>query len=80
MTWFEAKDHCEKEGGKLVEIDSAEENTALVEEINRRGYTNSKMHFWKQIRTGGNHALVVKDVFLNSLKLNQGMNNLSTLL
>ena len=29
---------------------------------------------------GGNHALVVKDVFLNSLKLNQGMNNLSTLL
>ncbi len=37
MTWFEAKDHCEREGGKLVEIDSEEENTALVDEINRRG-------------------------------------------
>ena len=36
MTWFFAKDHCEKEGGKLVEIDSEEENTALVEEINRK--------------------------------------------
>ena len=43
MTWFEAKDHCEKEGGKLVEIDSEEENTALVDEINRKGYDkNSK--------------------------------------
>ena len=38
MTWFKAKDHCEREGGKLVEIDSEEENTALVDEINRRGY------------------------------------------
>ena len=46
MTWFEAKDHCKGEGGKLVEINSEEENAALVKEINRRGYTNSKMHFW----------------------------------
>ena len=41
MTWFEAKDHCEGESGKLVEIDSEEENTALVDEINRRGYDNN---------------------------------------
>ena len=46
MTWFEAKDHCEREGGKLVEIDSEEENTALAEEINRRGYTDKNMNFW----------------------------------
>ena len=46
MTWFEAKDHCEGEGGKLVEIDSEEENTALAEEINRRGYTDKNMNFW----------------------------------
>ena len=46
QTWSEAKDHCESKGGKLVEINSEEENAALVEEINRRGYTNSKMHFW----------------------------------
>ena len=42
LTWFAAKDHCEKEGGKLVEIDSEEENTALVDEINRRGYDNNR--------------------------------------
>ena len=41
MTWFEAKEHCEGIGGKLVEIDSEEENTALVDEINRRGYDNN---------------------------------------
>ena len=46
MTWFEAKDHCEGEGGKLMEIDSEEENTALAEEINRRGYTDKNMNFW----------------------------------
>ena len=44
MTWFEAKDHCRGEGGMLVEINSEEENAALVEESNRRGY--NKMHFW----------------------------------
>ena len=46
MTWFDANEHCKKEGGKLVEIDSEEENTALVEEINRKEYTNRKMNFW----------------------------------
>ena len=46
MTWFEAKEHCEKEGGNLVEIDSEDENRALVEEINKRGYTERQMHFW----------------------------------
>ena len=39
MTWYEAKDHCAGDGGKLVEIDSEEENAALVDEIKRRGYT-----------------------------------------
>ena len=46
MTWFEAKEHCEKERGKLVEIDSEEENTALVDEINGKGYTDRNMNFW----------------------------------
>ena len=44
MSWFEADEHCNGEGVKLVEIDSEEENTALVDEIHRRGYEN--MHFW----------------------------------
>ena len=46
MTWFEAQEHCEGEGGKLVEIDSEEENTALVVEINRRGYAVKNINFW----------------------------------
>ena len=46
MSWFDADEYCVEEGGKLVEIDSEEENTALVEEINRRGYTDRNMHFW----------------------------------
>ena len=46
MSWSDAKEHCMGEGGKLVEIDSEEENTALVEEIIRRGYKDRHMHFW----------------------------------
>ena len=42
MTWAEANNHCKAEGGKLVEIDSEEENTALAEEMTRRGYRS----FW----------------------------------
>ena len=38
MNWYNAKKFCEREGGKLVEIDSEEENTALVEEIDRKIY------------------------------------------
>ena len=44
MNWFKAKDHCEAEGGKLVEIDSPEENAALAEEIENRGLTDR--NFW----------------------------------
>ena len=43
MCWFEAKDHCARIGGKLVEINSEEENTALMEEINNRRRGDS---FW----------------------------------
>ena len=46
LSWFDAEEHCNNEGGKLVEIDSEEENTALVDEINRRGYSDRNMHFW----------------------------------
>ena len=41
MTWYAAKDRCKAKGGKLVEIDSEEENTFLVLEINRKGYDNN---------------------------------------
>ena len=44
MKWSEAKDYCKADGGKLVEIDSEEENTALAEEIKKRRLT--KWNFW----------------------------------
>ena len=53
MTWSEAKVHCENKGGKLVEIDSEVENTALVEEINKREYKDKKMHFWIGLTSRG---------------------------
>ena len=46
MNWFDANDLCKTEGGKLVEIDSEEENTALVEEMIKQGYGWKNMHFW----------------------------------
>ena len=46
MTWFEANDYCIRVGAKLVEINSEEENTAIVKEINRRGYMERLMFFW----------------------------------
>ena len=58
MTWFEAKDHCESEGGKLVEINSSEENTALVDEIKSKGYSNQNMNmnFWMGLTDLGNEG------------------------
>ena len=46
LSWFEAYDHCKNQGAKLVEIDSEGENTALVNEITRRGYEQRGMNFW----------------------------------
>ena len=58
MTWFEAKDHCKSEGGKLVEINSSEENTALVDEIKSKGYSNQNMNmnFWMGLTDLGNEG------------------------
>ena len=46
MTGFAANNSCRELGGKLVEIDSEEEERALVTEINRRGYTEANINFW----------------------------------
>ena len=46
MSWHQANDYCKRSGGKLVEINSDEENRAIVDEINRRGYRDRKMYFW----------------------------------
>ena len=49
MTQSEAKKFCEEEQqvpARLVEIDSAEENRAIVAEIKRRNFLSRKIDFW----------------------------------
>ena len=49
MTQSEAKKFCENEQqvpARLVEIDSAEENTAIIAEIKRRKFVSRKIEFW----------------------------------
>ena len=75
MSWFNAKDHCEGNGGKLVEIDSEEENTALVEEINRKGYKSRNMNFWIGLtdkRSEGDWILASNDLKPSFLKWADG--------
>ena len=44
MTWSAAINYCKSRGAMLVEIDSEDENAAIVAEINRRGYKDK--YFW----------------------------------
>ena len=45
MSWFAANNYCKDLGAKLVEINSEEENAAIIEEI-KRGYKDKSMYFW----------------------------------
>ena len=53
---------CRELGGKPVEIDSAEEERALVTEINRRGYTEENVNFCT--------LLIINDEKLEDVKEN----------
>ena len=44
MSWSAAINYCKSRGANLVEIDSEDENAAIVAEINRRGYKDK--YFW----------------------------------
>ena len=46
MTWFEAENYCRSEGGKLVEVNSEEENRVIDEKIMTGGYQSRNMWFW----------------------------------
>ena len=46
MNWWRAKRYCQRLGAKMVEIDSAEENRAIVIEIRRRGFRRQRKQFW----------------------------------
>ena len=78
MSWFDAERHCEREGGKLVEIDSEEENRALVEEINRGGYKDRNMHFWvglNELEADGNWRLASNGLEPTYLNWHEGEPN-----
>ena len=46
MSWFEADEHCKNRGAHLVEINSEEENAAIVEEIMTGGQEEKSSFFW----------------------------------
>jgi len=46
MKWYTARKYCQDLGAKLVEIDSFEENQAILDEINEKGYHRQKKQFW----------------------------------
>ena len=46
MSWFEADEHCKSRGAHLVEINSEEENAAIVEEIMNGRQEEKSSFFW----------------------------------
>ena len=65
MSWFEAKGRCKEKGGKLVEIDSDEEERALV---SYHGFSVS--NFWiglTDMRSEGDWRLASNGTFFSEL-------------
>ena len=50
MSWGKAKEYCQELGGKLVEIDSLQENEAIVDEIKKHAWSKEKKQFWMGLR------------------------------
>merc|ERR1719295_968544 len=46
LTWEEAQAHCLADEAKIVEIETAEENSALTAEILRQGLDGKRLLFW----------------------------------
>ena len=46
VTWDEAKQFCGSQGGKLVEIETTEENSAIGAEILRQRISSKQLLFW----------------------------------
>ena len=60
----EAVEVCEEVGGKLVEIDSKEEDTAIVLELLNQDYSGQGMFFW----IGKFHPSSTTSLFCDSLE------------
>ena len=46
MLWAKAKEFCQDLGAKLVEIDSVQENKAIVDEIKKHSWSKEGKQFW----------------------------------
>ena len=53
MNWFAADNICRQLGGQLVEIDSPEENKAVLAEIRKQGFPRLRKQFWMGLTDRG---------------------------
>ena len=53
MNWYAADNRCRRLGGLLLEIDSPEENEAILGEIRKRGFPEQKKQFWMGLTDRG---------------------------
>ena len=53
MNWYAADNRCKRLGGQLLEIDTAEENEAILAEIRKRGFPQQKKQFWMGLTDRG---------------------------
>ena len=53
MSWYAADRHCRREGGLLVEIDTPEENEAILGEIRKKGFLKENKQFWMGLTDRG---------------------------
>ena len=51
--WYDADSGCRRIGGSLVEIDTPEENQAILGEIRKRGYSEKRKQFWMGLTDRG---------------------------
>jgi len=60
MIWAKAREFCQDLGAKLVEIDSVQENKAIVDEIKKHSWSKEGKQFWMgltDIRREGSFVL-----------------------
>ena len=54
VDWYKAKDFCQNQKARLVEIKSKEENEAVADALRENGFSTKKIHFWIGVRDIGN--------------------------
>ena len=54
MNWVNAREYCQDLGAKLVEIDSHQENAAIIDEIKKHSWSRAKKQFWMGLSDNNN--------------------------